>query len=79
MNFTPEHLKERTDAALSLLDEVQRMNIDELKLKPREAKAVYQVSTVGSKPRVFVCHKHCQPLNLARNFYKNLRSSWSKF
>ena len=45
MNFTPEHLKERTDDILSLLDEVQKMNIDELKLKPREAKAVYQVST----------------------------------
>ena len=43
MNFTPEHLKERTDAVLSLLDEVQNMNIDELKLKPREAKAVYQL------------------------------------
>jgi hypothetical protein len=48
MNFTPEYLKEKTDAAFSLLDEVEKMDIDELKLKPREVKAVYQVSAVCS-------------------------------
>lgn len=43
MNFTPEYFKERTDASLSLFDEIQGMDIDELKLKPREAKGLYQL------------------------------------
>ena len=45
MNFTPEYLKERTDAAMSLFNEIQEMDIDEPKLKPRETKAVYLVSS----------------------------------
>ncbi|XP_028402716.1 uncharacterized protein LOC114525533 [Dendronephthya gigantea] len=43
MNFTPEYLKEKTDATLALLEEINNMDIDEEKLKSREAKVVYQV------------------------------------
>lgn len=46
MNITPAFLKERTDLALSLLEEFKKINYDELKLKPRETKAVYQVSVI---------------------------------
>jgi hypothetical protein len=59
MNFTPEYFKERTDASLSLFDEIQGMDIDELKLKPREAKGLYQVSEVGLLAFVGT---HCQPM-----------------
>lgn len=40
---TPEYLKEKTDAALSLLNEINETDMDENKMKPREVKGVEQV------------------------------------
>ncbi|XP_046857665.1 uncharacterized protein LOC124451075 [Xenia sp. Carnegie-2017] len=42
-NATPEYLKEKTDAVLKLLDEINAKNIDENKMTPREVKALEQV------------------------------------
>ena len=42
-NATPAYLKEKTDAALKLLDEINTKTIDENKMTPREVKALEQV------------------------------------
>ena len=44
-NYTPAYLKERTDVALSLLNEIKNKSMDENKMKPREIKGVEQVSS----------------------------------
>lgn len=44
-NCTPEYLKEKTDVAFSLLNEVKNKDMDENKMKPREVKGVEQVSS----------------------------------
>ena len=54
LNFTPEYLKERTDAAMSLLNEIQEMEIDEPKLKPRETKTIYLVSSERSPLYIYI-------------------------
>jgi hypothetical protein len=64
-------LKERTDVAISLLDEMNGMDIDELKLKPREAKAVSQVRIL-TMPVFFLCHKHYHRITYGLSLVGNI-------
>ena len=43
LNVTPAFLKQTTDTAFSLLDEIKKKEMDENIMKPREVKAIQQV------------------------------------